>query len=350
MNKFKDFVKIAFVCLAPLLASSRNQIFAQESKLTLEGHTGRVSAITFSPDGKMLASASMDGTAILWDVSSGKAIRKLIGHSSYVLALDFSRDGKTLVTGGGDPGWVRTDISPAGVKTTQKEASGEYKLWKIPSGQEFKSGSFEGCTLVRLGSLDDGVFVAAGSDGSVRRIDSTTGEKAGRIKRPLWSDQGQIGFSINGNTIYTTEHRGVLRILDKARSKEWACQHGSQITSLAASSDGCLVASATNKVKLWNVATGQEVAAFAGFNGYVFSLSFSPDGKILATGGEVHGLGRSLGGEIKLWDISSKRELWSVTSHKDLVSCLAFSPDGRILASGSDDNTVKLWRLPGFEK
>jgi WD40 repeat protein len=89
------------------------------------------------------------------------------------------------------------------------------------------------------------------------------------------------------------------------------------------------------EIKLWNVATGKNIATLKGHTHIVRSIAFSPDGKTLASG--------SLDETIRLWDVSSTKCIATLKVHGAPVSCVAYSPDGKTVASGNDDKTVKLW-------
>jgi WD40 repeat protein len=113
--------------------------------------------------------------------------------------------------------------------------------------------------------------------------------------------------------------------------------HTHIVYSVAFSPDGRLLASgsADKTIKLWDVATGREVRTLTGHIDDVNSVAFSPDGRLLASG--------SADKTIKLWDVASGREVRTLFGHTGDVNSVAFSPDGRLLASGSDDWTIKLW-------
>ncbi|MFG3818211.1 WD40 repeat domain-containing protein, partial [Limnothrix redekei] len=86
-----------------------------------------------------------------------------------------------------------------------------------------------------------------------------------------------------------------------------------------------------------NVASGQEIATLQGHSGWVLSVSWSPDGKTLATG--------SFDKTVKLWNVASGQEIATLQGHSGGVSSVSWSPDGKTLATDSYDNTVKLWPM-----
>jgi WD40 repeat protein len=116
--------------------------------------------------------------------------------------------------------------------------------------------------------------------------------------------------------------------------------HTSNVYDVAISPDGKTLASAScdRTVKLWDVATGKELATLKGHAVDVWCVGFSPDGKLLASGD-----GDDSKGIIKLWDVGTRSEIASFPDHKAMVKCLAFSKDGTTLASGSWDLTVRRW-------
>lgn len=115
--------------------------------------------------------------------------------------------------------------------------------------------------------------------------------------------------------------------------------HISCVSEVAFSPDGKTLASGSwdNSVKLWDVASGQEVKSLEGHTGWVWSVAFSPDGKTLASG--------SGDKTIRLWSVESGEVIKTLDGHTDWVQPIAFSPDGKLLASGGRDNTIRLWNI-----
>ena len=115
-------------------------------------------------------------------------------------------------------------------------------------------------------------------------------------------------------------------------------EHTACVESVSFSSDGRTLASGSwREIHLWDARTGTHLHTLTGHTNWVISVVFSPDGGTLASGDED--------GIIRLWEVGNGRHIRTLTGHTDIVWSVAFSPDGRMLASGSSDNTVRLWNV-----
>jgi WD40 repeat protein len=120
--------------------------------------------------------------------------------------------------------------------------------------------------------------------------------------------------------------------------------HFDDVKSVVYSPDGRYLASGSwswdNTIKIWEVATGEELRTLTGHS--VYSVVYSPDGRYLASG--------SSDNTIKIWEVATGKKLRTLTGHSDSVESVVYSPDGRYLASGSWDNTIKIWEVATGKK
>jgi WD40 repeat protein/energy-coupling factor transporter ATP-binding protein EcfA2 len=287
---------------------------------TLSGHNESVSSVSFSSDGKTLASGSWDKTIKLWNVETGEEIRTLTGYQDYVNSVSFSSDSKTLASGGNDS---------------------TIKLWNVETGQEIRTLTGHNESVSSVSFSSDGKTLASGSeDKTIKLWNVETGQEIRTLTGHNESVQS-VSFSSDGKTLASGSYDNTIKLWNVETGQEirTLTGHNDRVYSVSFSPDGKTLASGSgdDTIKLWNVETGKEIRTLTGHNYYVYSVSFSSDGKTLASG--------SVDKTIKLWNVETGKEIRTLSGHNDYVSSVSFSSDGKTLASGSWDDTIKLWNL-----
>ena len=278
---------------------------------TLEGHTDRVTSVSFSTDNTTLASGSWDNTVKLWNVATEENIATL-RHTRQVNSVLFSPDGTTLASG------------ESGVK-----------LWNVETEENIATfWTFDSVNSISFSR--DGTTLASGDD--YRRIklwNVATEENIATFTHGN-NTVKSVSFSPNGTTLASGSWDRTVKLWDVATEENIATfTHEGSVQSVSFSSDGTTLASGSwdGTVKLWNVATEENIATFT-HEDSVQSVSFSRDGTTLASG--------SWDGTVELWDVATGFN-FATCPHTSVVNSVSFSPDGGTLASGTGAGTVELW-------
>ena len=313
--------------------------FAQDIPSTiLKGHTSYVSSVSFSPDGRTLASTS-DETIRLWDVATRRVILNLTGHTDSVRSVAFSPDGSIIASGSG---------------TWRGEGDNTIRLWDTETGNHIRTLTGHTAPVRSVAFSPDGSTIASGSqDFTTRLWDAETGNHI-RTLREDTDYVNSVAFSSDGQTLASGSGNSTIRLWDVGTGavKQTLNTHSDySILSLSFSPNGKTLVSASvrsdhsrsrqrrfGRVRLWDVRTGALKYTLTEPENYVNSVAFSPNGKILASGNGD--------GTIKLWDVNTGLIKHILTEHTGGVGSVSFSPDGRTLASGSGDKTIRLWKLP----
>jgi RNA polymerase sigma factor (sigma-70 family) len=193
-------------------------------------------------------------------------------------------------------------------------------------------------------------LISTGGGGGPRLWEVTTGRPLGQLIVPGGGQAGPVALSPDGHTLATGDGSGSIHLIDLRTGKatRHIRAHLEAVAALAFSPDGKLLASGghfdvprrqgqDNPICLWDVSTGKRVRLLSGHRDAVLGLAFSPDGKTLASGAERYDA------TFRLWDVATGKGRFTLKGHGGELWSVAFSPDGKTVASGSMDKTVRLW-------
>ncbi len=289
--------------------------------LSTFSYASSIVSMAFSPDGTTIASGLDDGNVLLSDVATGKHITTLQGHTDDVRSLAFSPDGSTLASGSYD---------------------NSIKLWEVVTGETIATlkvhsggGTSTFFSPEVLFSPTGKVLASRTGDNNVRLWDAVTGTSLATLPHP--NPVSSVSFSPDGTTLASGADDNNVRLWAVVTGEliDTFKGHARAVSSVSFSPDGKILASGSfdNTVRLWRADEGMAIATLRGHEGGVTRLLFSPDGTLLATAASDH--------TVKVWDVTTGASL-ATFRHTQTAASVSFSPDGRFLAT-SDDKTVELW-------
>ena len=284
---------------------------------SLEGHTGAVHSMSFSSDGKTLASGAYDNMVKLWNVELGTNIAIFPGGRS----MSFSSDGTTLASA-----WKDT-----------------VKLWDVTTQQVIATLSHTSFVHSVSFSSNGGILASGLEDGTIKLWNIETKESITTLEGHT-DRVHSVSFSADGTLLVSGSDDNRIKLWDiKTKENITTLEgHTAGFRSVVFSPDGRTLASGSSDktVKLWDVATESNFAALEGHLGWISSVSFSSDGVILASAG-------GWDNTINLWEVTTGANFATLGSTSGFHS-VSFSDDGRILAAGTKEGTVELWDTSGW--
>jgi WD40 repeat protein len=302
-------------------------IIAQESGDTydglLEGHTSSVVSIAFSPDGRLLVSASSDRTIRIWDAATGTLEQMLDDHIDWASAVTFSPDGRRLLLASGEAIWTWDIAAGMSKQMVNKHTGSVLSVAFSPDGCWFASASadkrlciWDAMTDTPLHTLSahtpiksvafspDSRMLAAPDDNKIHIYDPATGSLKQTLKcRDGWNWFRSVAFSFDGRWVAASSiHHAVLiwDLKSGERFRELKCD-GAVRSAAFSPNCGWLASTSDSKVMIWDTATGKLKQTLYGQEEWIQSISFSPDGRWFASAWDDS--------TVRLWDSSTNNTL-----------------------------------------
>ena len=321
----REYAKLVQACQQTDISISKSPMDVDENAkgptkpIVLRGHTGYVSGLALSPDGKFIISGAADNVLKIWALDSGECLKTLQGHTGNINAIA---------------------VTPDGQKAVSTAEDSTLKVWELRSGKCTKSITHaDWLTAVKI--TPDGNKIVAGSrDQTIRVFELATGENLASFEghaRPVWHN----GLAISPDGKFVVSASDTLRI--------WELDTGNCLFTLNGHAGGSSVVVVTldckrifsggedATIKIWDIRSGDHISTIEGHTKEVDGLAITRDSETVISGSHDN--------TIKIWDTRSGACLKTLEGHESYVYRVLLSTDERNIISSSQDRTVRIWEL-----
>jgi WD40 repeat protein len=299
----------------------------------LAGHQGPINAIAISPDGQLALSgggtpsgaalfkSKIDYSVRLWELATGRELRRFKAHTSMVTAVAFSPDGKQALSAA--------------------QEGGVY-VWTVADGQIVAHiGKRLPHVFAATFSAEGDKIFTASADKAVRLWDIAKGERVNRYKGHR-REVTALALSPDGKQLMTGCLDGEVWLWD-VRSGEVTRRAGGHTkcvycVAFSPNAKRAISGGADLTARIWDLSTGTQEQQLVGHSYTVCGVAYSPDGQTILTAGDH---------TIRLWNATTGKDIKVLEGHTDSVRGVAFAPSRNRALSGSRDTTVRYWQLPG---
>jgi len=327
----KHGITWAILCLVLAVVGAADDESSVTRIASLPVFTGALDAVTFSPDGTLIASGGRDNSVRIWSAETGANLRTIQGHTDWVMSVAFSPDGRLLVTGSRD---------------------NSVRLFDVDTGQLLRVITHHADEVRAVRFTPDGRVIASGGRDGMIYLYTVAGERVSELDQfgqAVWD----LAFDPSGRTLASASESGTIWLWGLWHDKgAWLKQlngHESPVTSLSYSDDGETLVSGglDSTVRLWDMrplSVRDSITPTSTMRGHlapIMGVGFSSDDSIAVS--------VSLDGTVRLWDtggeISIGTELSTITGNGAPLTHLALNPDGTAAISTGTDGVLNVWDM-----